>query len=139
VGSAVTTFAIVLVRVGGFTSYLTVGHVLATSLTVSCLVVNRLIVDAARREAEARAEQAERARADVEQQADELRQQRASLHFQASVLSAVAQPVVATDPHGRVTYWNRAAEDQLGWTADELVGRRMSDVDPPPFDLPGDE
>jgi len=145
-GTAIASFSILVARAGGFNDYLSPVHVLGFTITVSCLLVSRLVVDAARREAEARAEQAEQARGELEQQAtalqrqaDELREQQTSLDLQASILSAVAQPVVGTDPRGRVTYWNRAAEEQLGWRADEILGRRMADLDPPPVDLPSDD
>ena len=121
IGSAIGTFAILLVRAGGFTTYLEQVHVLSFAATVSCLVVSRLVIDAARREAEARATQAERAQVASEQQAEALRQQQTSLHFQATLLGAVERPVLATDPHGRVTYWNHAAEQLFGWTVAEIA------------------
>lgn len=33
--------------------------------------------------------------------------------------------VMATDPTGRVTFWNEAATRLLGWTADEMIGRSV--------------
>lgn len=33
--------------------------------------------------------------------------------------------VMATDPAGRVTFWNEAASRLLGWTADEMIGRSV--------------
>ena len=30
----------------------------------------------------------------------------------------------AADAYGRITYWNRAAEENFGWTAQEAVGER---------------
>ncbi|HEV2146907.1 MAG TPA: ATP-binding protein, partial [Longimicrobiaceae bacterium] len=38
-------------------------------------------------------------------------------------VDAVPVPVAGLDPEGRVTLWNRAAEQILGWNADEVVGR----------------
>lgn len=139
IGSALGTAAILLYRVGGFTPYLTPGHFLAATVLVACLVVSRLVIDAARREAETRAEQAERALAELQCEADERQRQQEELDLQATMLRAVQQPVIATDPRGSVIYWNRAAEEQLGWKADDLLGRRMTDVEPPPFDLPADD
>ena len=43
--------------------------------------------------------------------------------LQAQLLEAVGQAVIATDLHGRVLYWNRAAERIYGYTADEMMGK----------------
>ncbi|MCC7372765.1 MAG: PAS domain S-box protein [Chloroflexi bacterium] len=138
VGTYVVTAAILLVRAGPLVAQLGLGQVLASVMCVSCLVVSRLMIDAARHEAEQRADQAEQARAESERQADVLRHQQASLNFQATLLSAVEQPVVASDSTGRITYWNHAAEALLGWQADEVVGKRIADLNPPPHELPKD-
>jgi diguanylate cyclase (GGDEF)-like protein/PAS domain S-box-containing protein len=50
--------------------------------------------------------------------------------FQAALLAAVGQAVVAANPMGTVLYWNRAAEELYGWTAEEAVGRSMSELTP---------
>ena len=52
------------------------------------------------------------------------------LRFQAQLLDAVGQAVVATDVDGRITYWNRAAEQLYGWRRDEVLGRPVADVTP---------
>lgn len=52
------------------------------------------------------------------------------LRFQASLLDAVDQAVIATDLHGTVLYWSRAAEDLYGWTVDEVLGRHILDITP---------
>ncbi|MEX2472318.1 MAG: PAS domain S-box protein [Gemmatimonadota bacterium] len=52
------------------------------------------------------------------------------IRFQASLLDAVGQAVIATDVEGRVTYWNRAAEEIFGWTQDEVIGRDIVDLAP---------
>jgi PAS domain S-box-containing protein len=49
---------------------------------------------------------------------------------QSQLLDAVGQAVIATDLQGRVTYWNRAAEQLYGWTAEEAVGRSVLDLTP---------
>lgn len=46
-----------------------------------------------------------------------------SLALQARMLDAVGQAVIAITPVGAVFYWNRAAEDLLGWRADQVVNR----------------
>ncbi|HKH39999.1 MAG TPA: EAL domain-containing protein [Rubrobacter sp.] len=53
------------------------------------------------------------------------------LRFQASVLEAMGQPVIATDLEGKVLYWNRAAEETYGWSSGEALGRRSRDLTVP--------
>ena len=53
------------------------------------------------------------------------------LRFQARVLGAVGQPVIATDLEGKVLYWNRAAEETYGWSSGEALGRRSRDLTVP--------
>lgn len=48
--------------------------------------------------------------------------------FQASLLEAVDQAVIATDLSGRVTYWNEPAARLLGWGAEEMAGRDLNAV-----------
>jgi PAS domain S-box-containing protein len=38
--------------------------------------------------------------------------------------------VIATDPEGRIRYWNRFAERLYGWPAEEVLGRNIVDVTP---------
>ncbi len=49
-------------------------------------------------------------------------------HFQAKLLDAAGQAIIAVDPDGFITYWNRCAESLYGWTAAEVMGRRILDV-----------
>ena len=50
------------------------------------------------------------------------------LRFQARLLDAVGQSVIATDLEGKVLYWNRAAEEIYGWSSEEALGRRLRDL-----------
>jgi diguanylate cyclase (GGDEF)-like protein/PAS domain S-box-containing protein len=50
------------------------------------------------------------------------------LHFQAMLLEAVGQSVIATDLEGKVLYWNRAAEEIYGWSSEEALGRSLRDL-----------
>jgi PAS domain S-box-containing protein len=50
------------------------------------------------------------------------------IRFQARLLDAVGEAVIATDPDGKVVYWNQAAEELYGWTAEEAMGDRKSVV-----------
>ena len=43
--------------------------------------------------------------------------------FHAELLSALDEGVAATDVGSRITFWNRRAQEILGWTADEALGR----------------
>jgi PAS domain S-box-containing protein/putative nucleotidyltransferase with HDIG domain len=52
------------------------------------------------------------------------------LAFQAHLLQAVGSAVIATDLDGRVTYWNRAAEQLYGWSSAEALGRPVTELTP---------
>ncbi|MEX0856074.1 MAG: PAS domain S-box protein [Gemmatimonadota bacterium] len=52
------------------------------------------------------------------------------IRFQAHLLDAVAQAVIATDAEGLVTYWNPAAEALYGWHKAEVLGRSIIEVTP---------
>jgi len=54
----------------------------------------------------------------------------AHIRFQARLLEAVEQAVIATDPDGTIIYWNTFAERLRGWTAAEVVGRNVLDLGP---------
>jgi PAS domain S-box-containing protein len=57
----------------------------------------------------------------------------AAIRFQAQLLNAVQQAVVATDPDGVVIFWNKFAENLYGWTAKEAVGGTIEELTPSPF------
>jgi PAS domain-containing protein len=38
------------------------------------------------------------------------------INFQARLLDAVGQAIIATNPQGTIIYWNRAAEELYGWS-----------------------
>jgi PAS domain S-box-containing protein len=59
-------------------------------------------------------------------------QARSEIEFQAGLLDAVAQAVIATDAGGRISYFNRYAEALYGWSKEEAVGRVLLDLTPPP-------
>lgn len=52
------------------------------------------------------------------------------IRFQARLLDVVGQAVIATDPQGKVIYWNRAAEELYGWSQEEATGRSIMEVTP---------
>lgn len=45
------------------------------------------------------------------------------LRFLAQMLEAIPDSVIFTDLEGRIRYWNRAAEDLFGYSADEVLGQ----------------
>ena len=52
------------------------------------------------------------------------------VRFQARLLDAVHEAVIATDPSGIVLYWNRFAEGLYGWMAEEAVGKNILELTP---------
>lgn len=52
------------------------------------------------------------------------------IRFQAGLLDAVEQAVIATDLRGNITYWNRFAEILYGWSAAEVLGCPIVEVTP---------
>jgi len=50
--------------------------------------------------------------------------------FQARLLDAVGQAIIATDLDGKVIYWNRAAQELYGWSSTEALGRDIIDLTP---------
>jgi PAS domain S-box-containing protein len=50
------------------------------------------------------------------------------VRFQARLLDTVGQAAVATDPEGRIIYWNRFAETLYGWSREEAQGRDITEV-----------
>src|SRR5215204_5067775 len=52
------------------------------------------------------------------------------IRFQARLLDAVGQAIIATNLQGRIIYWNRAAEELYGWSKEEVMGRPIVAVTP---------
>lgn len=63
------------------------------------------------------------------------RQAEDQVYFQARLLDAIGQAVIATDIEGRVTYMNAAAERLYGWSSASAVGRNIVDVTVPEISL----
>ena len=53
-----------------------------------------------------------------------------ALRLQSALLNAVEQAVIATDPAGKIIFWNRYAENLYGWPADEAMGRNVVEMVP---------
>jgi PAS domain S-box-containing protein len=56
-----------------------------------------------------------------------------TIRYQARLLDAVDQSVVATDMQGRIVFWNRFAQELFGWSSEEVLGKRVNDVTPAVF------
>ncbi|MEA2828963.1 MAG: two-component system, cell cycle sensor histidine kinase and response regulator CckA [Actinomycetota bacterium] len=65
------------------------------------------------------------------QDVTERRQAEEQLRFQAQLLNAVGEAVIATDTEGTVIYWGPGAEELYGWKADEAQGRLITEIIPP--------
>ncbi len=50
--------------------------------------------------------------------------------FKANLLRKIGQGVAATNKEGKVVYWNEYAEKIYGWTANEVLGKKLTDVQP---------
>ncbi len=50
------------------------------------------------------------------------------IRFQAQLLDAVGQAVIATDMQGKICYWNRCAEELYGWSAQEVMDRSLGEI-----------
>ena len=50
------------------------------------------------------------------------------LIYQALLISNVNDAIIATDDNLVVTYWNSTAEQIYGWSAEEVLGRAVSDI-----------
>jgi PAS domain S-box-containing protein len=54
------------------------------------------------------------------------------IRFQARLLDAVEQAVIATDMNGTIIFWNSFAETLYGWPAAEALGANILDLTPSP-------
>jgi PAS domain S-box-containing protein len=50
--------------------------------------------------------------------------------FQSNILSNVSEPIVVSDHNGRIIYWNEAAYETFGYSAEEVNGRSVDLVYP---------
>lgn len=60
----------------------------------------------------------------------ERKRSRTEILFQARLLNAVKQAVIATNLEGTVIYWNAFAEKLYGWTTQEAMGVNVVDLVP---------
>ncbi|MES2567099.1 MAG: PAS domain S-box protein [Bacteroidota bacterium] len=50
--------------------------------------------------------------------------------FKVNLLNTIGQAAISTDLDGVVNYWNKAAENIYGWTAQEAIGQSIMNVTP---------
>lgn len=62
-----------------------------------------------------------------------------SLRDQADLLDLSHDAIFVRDPSDMITYWNRGAEQLYGWSRQEAVGRRASDLLRTRFPVPREE
>ncbi len=60
------------------------------------------------------------------------RQAQERIAFQANLLDQVSSAVIALDLKGRINYWNRSAEQLLGWPAEAVLHRPIDSPELPP-------
>ena len=58
----------------------------------------------------------------------ERRQAEGKLAEQAGLLDLASDAIIVRDETGRITYWNKGAENLYGWTAQEAMGRITHDL-----------
>ncbi|MCA9917228.1 MAG: PAS domain S-box protein, partial [Anaerolineales bacterium] len=58
----------------------------------------------------------------------ERKQAEETLRFQARLLDAVQQAVIATNNNAEVVYWNPFAEKLYGWSAEEAIGKTTMEL-----------
>jgi PAS domain S-box-containing protein len=103
------------------TAYFVVFSVLAAVVTVLSEARHRVDRLNLRARSDLEAKVRERTR-DLEASNRRLRDEAAARKRQAELLSLAHDAVIRRDEGGRITYWNRGAEEIYGWTADEAIG-----------------
>jgi PAS domain S-box-containing protein len=78
---------------------------------------------------ESQAAQLQEQTAELETVNDELSRAESQLR---AIIDSALDAIVTTDRHSVITAWNHQAERMFGWTADEAVGRHLSDTIIPP-------
>jgi len=65
---------------------------------------------------------------DITRSKEAQEQLRRALEFDQTVMLSMGEGLYTVDSEGRATFMNPAAERMLGWTTDEILGRRIHDV-----------
>ncbi|HMD97561.1 MAG TPA: PAS domain S-box protein [Terriglobia bacterium] len=70
---------------------------------------------------------------------DDRKRAEKSLREQANLLDLTHDTIFVVDMQGVIKYWNRGAEEQYGWTAEQSVGTVVHDLLRTVFPVPRDE
>lgn len=54
----------------------------------------------------------------------------ARLRFKAELLNNLGEAIIATDVRGNITFWNAFARELYGWSAEEAIGKMITDIIP---------
>jgi PAS domain S-box-containing protein len=65
---------------------------------------------------------------DITRSKEAQEQLRRALEFDQTVMLSMGEGLYTVDSEGQATFMNPAAERMLGWTTDEILGRRIHDV-----------
>ncbi len=57
----------------------------------------------------------------------------AQLAYQARLMEIVSDAIISTDMDNVIVSWNRAAQQVYGWKAEEVIGRKLTEVIPTEF------
>jgi two-component system, cell cycle sensor histidine kinase and response regulator CckA len=110
IGSAILTLGTLLLRTGGQGVYASVENLFTYSLLIGCLVISRLIVAAARREAQMQAKAAEEALAFAQEKR----------RFLRTIIDHIPIMLALIDAKEQVTLVNREWEQALGWPMETI-------------------
>jgi PAS domain S-box-containing protein len=113
------------------------GLAVLTILTITLMAAFRRRLDALLVKERRLLEEAETQRNEVAAALARVESAQDAIRFQARLLDAVGQAVIATDRTGRIVYWNGPAAKLFGLTAAEAQGRSIIDVMPDPSGRPG--
>jgi PAS domain S-box-containing protein len=80
-----------------------------------------------------------RAERELLQSRDELEREVAERTQQASLLNLTNDTIFVRDISDIITYWNRAAQELYGWTAEEALGKHSNQLLQTEFPIPIDE
>ncbi len=110
--------------VSGFVKATTAGVSVYTAMELVPLIPQALALPSAA--------QLEVANHKLQREINERQQAESKIRFQARLLNAVQQAVIATDIDGTITYWNRFAQTLYGWSEAEVIGSKIAEIIAPP-------
>lgn len=108
------------------------GFAVITALMVALIGAFRRRLDALLRKERKLLEEAESKHSELEAALGRVQRAQEAIRFQARLLDAVGQAVIATDQRGRIIYWNGPATTLFGVSAASARGRPITDVMPDP-------